>query len=144
MFKPEIKKVIDRYINNYWYIKNYPVDKQKEELLTVIKEGIVPAYTLFHRAIDDPDKYKEFHSYLKDYPLLQKCVEFIKQENITFGGFTTMLTIKNENKFNQELTKMVDAILTKEIEPYFKLIFEDMPTRKARANDLFPEEITND
>lgn len=41
--------------------------------------------------------------------------------------------------FKQEAVRLLNTILAKEAEPYFKLIFEDRPARKERANALFEE-----
>lgn len=139
MFELAIKKVIDRYKNSCWYIKSYPIDKQKEEILAAVKEEIVSAYILLYNAIDHPNEYRELYSYLKDFPLLHKCIEFVKQEGITLDSFNTMITIENAKKLKQEAVRLLDTILAKELEPYFKLILEDTPTRKERANALFKE-----
>ncbi|WP_180996816.1 hypothetical protein [Campylobacter concisus] len=41
--------------------------------------------------------------------------------------------------FKQEAVRLLNTILAKEAEPYFKLIFEDRPTREARVNALFED-----
>ena len=51
-----------------------------------------------------------------------------------------MITIENAKKLKQEAVRLLDTILAKELEPYFKLILEDTPTRKERANALFKED----
>ena len=140
MFELAIKKVIDRYTNSCWYIKRYPIDKQKEEILAAVKEEIVSAYILLCNAIDHPEEYRELYSYLEDFPLLHKCIKFVKQEGITLDCFNAMITIENTEKLKQEAVRLLNTILAKETEPYFKKIFEDRPTRKERANDLFKKE----
>lgn len=144
MFEPEIKKVINKYISNRWYIKEYPIEQQKEELLARVKENIPLAYTLLYETIDRPNAYKEVYSYLEDFALLRKSIEFIKQEGITLDTFNLSLSTENSEKLSQEATRLLDTILAKEIEPYFKLIFEDIPAREHRANALFKEELLNE
>ena len=60
-------------------------------------------------------------------------------DRYTDGSFNTMITIENAKKLKQEAVRLLNAILAKEVEPYFKLIFEDRLTREGRANALFKE-----
>lgn len=142
MYREVIKKVIDAYSAQSHYTKEYPIEAQKEVIIDRIKENIPPAYDLIESIVHFPygTDAQEVRSYLKDFPLLVKCVDFVKQENIPLKDFKPILSEENKEQFNQELIRLQDTILAKELEPYFELIFEIIPTREARANDLFKEE----
>lgn len=141
MFEAAIKRVIKRYNEQYWYIKEYPIEQQKIELINAVKEDIdVPsAYVLIQHAIDYPNAYEKLYNYLDNFPLLDKCLKFIRQEGISLNLFNNLLEEENSDKFNQEAKRLLDSLLAKEIEPYFTLIFETIPTREKRANALFKD-----
>lgn len=141
MFEAAVKRITDRYNNNNWYIKDYSIEQQKIELINAVKEemDIPSAYVLIYKAINHPIDYKEVYDCLEDFPLLKKCIEFIKQENISLDVFSILLEKENRDKFCQEATELLDTIIAKELEPYFTLIFETVPTRRKRANALFKE-----
>ena len=142
MFEATIKRVIKRYNEKYWFIKEHPIEQQKIELINAVKEDIdVPsAYVLIQNAIDYPNAYEGLYNYLDNFPLLDKCLKFIRQEGISLNLFNNLLEEENSDKFNQEAKRLLDSLLAKEMEPYFTLIFETIPTREKRANALFKED----
>ena len=141
MFKNVIISSIDSFNRDYWRIKELPIEEKKVKLLNTLKEdiGLPPTYKIIQNAVTNPSEYKELYSYLGDFPLLDKCIKFIKQEGITFNEFTELVGIENTAKFYQEAERLIDTILTKEVEPYYTLIFEVIPTREDRALALFKE-----
>ena len=144
MFEAEIKKVINQYLDGYRYIKKYLVDQQKVEILKRIEEKIPSAFTVVADLIAQPKDSAEIQNYLNKLPLLKKCFQFIRQEKISPMCFNLNLTSENRDKFSEEVDKLYSLILATEAEPYFKYIFETLPTREARANAIFTEETTND
>lgn len=141
MFKDVIIRSLARFNRDYWRIKELSIEEKKIELLNTLKEdiGLPPTYMLIENAIKEPSEYKELYSYLDDFPLLNRCIKFIKQEGITLDDFNTLIETENIEKFYQEAKRLLDTILIKEVEPYYTLIFEVIPTREERANALFKD-----
>nr|DAU39325.1 MAG TPA: hypothetical protein [Caudoviricetes sp.] len=140
MFKSAIKKVVDQYMNEYWYIKELSIARQKEKILEKVKEKIPSAFTVVDDLLNIPEDSVEIQNYLNKLPLLKRCFKFIRQEKITLEHFYMYLTTENREKFSEEAESLLNLILATEAEPYFKYIFETLPTREDRINDLFKEE----
>ena len=142
MFEDVIIRSLDRFNRDYWRIKELSIEEKKVKLLNTLKEdiGLPPTYKLIENAITKPSECKELYSYLDDFSLLNRCIKFIKQEGITLDDFNTLIETENIEKFYQEAERLLDTILTKEVEPYYALVFEVIPTREDRANALFKED----
>lgn len=140
MFYNEIKMVVDRYNREDFSVKNHSVDKQKEWIISKVKDHIPQPYEIINKYLSSTAVNSYFLDCAKQFPALYECIYFMKKERVDYFVFKSSLTAKNAKKFDKDLAALIHTIIIEEISPFFDRIFVDTTSLSKRTNALFTKE----
>lgn len=141
MFEKEIKEIVERYTSKGWYLEKYRRSRTIQEDITKhISEKIAYPYEILSTLATYPNLHsKIFNIVEKEYPLLSKCISFMRENRLKAIDFNTLLTEENSRAFDEEGEKLKLRIIQEELKPYADKLYNELPLMETRANILFRE-----
>ena len=141
MFEKEIKEIVERYISKGWYLEKYRRSRTIQEDITKhISEEIAYPYEILNTLATYPNLHsKIFNIVEKEYPLLSKCISFMRENRLKAIDFNTLLTEENSRAFDEEGEKLKLRIIQEELKPYADKLYNELPLMETRANIIFRE-----
>lgn len=139
MFEKEIEEIVERYISKGWYLEEYRRSRTIQEDITKhISEKIAYPYEILNTLATYPNLHsKIFNIVEKEYPLLSKCISFMRENRLKAIDFNTLLTKENSITFDEEAMKLKLRIIQEELKPYTNRLFNELPLMESRSNALF-------
>lgn len=141
MFEKEIKEIVERYISKGWYLEKYRRSRTIQEDITKhISEDIAYPYEILNTLATYPNLHSKILNIVeKEYPLLSKCISFMRENSLKAIDFNILLTEENSRAFDEEGEKLKLRIIQEELKPYADKLYNELPLMETRANILFRE-----